>query len=844
MSEREGSGRKPKVNPKGKRPRARKGRVERVALPVLPLRNTVVFPGSVVPLTVGRDKSLRAVEEAVAAEPKRIMIFSQREAETEDPGPDDMYHVGTLCLIVKHFQLPDGNLSVIVQGLTRARMLQFESFAPYVTARVETHEEKVRTTKELEAEVLNLKTLAQKVIELSPNIPEEASVVLQRVTNPLFLVDLVFANLDLPIAEKQELLEIFEIKARYEKAREILSRQIEVLELSSKIQSQVKGSMDAAMRERFLREQMKAIRRELGDEDDEGLEIEEFRDKIEKSGMPEEARKEAERELARMANMPPQAAEFTVSRTYLQWLVELPWQVFTEDNLDIKSARKVLNEDHYDLEKVKRRILEYLAVRKLKPDAKGPILCFVGPPGVGKTSLGRSIARALGRKVVRVSLGGIRDEAEIRGHRRTYVGSLPGRVVQGIKKAGTKNPVFMLDEIDKVGMDFRGDPSSALLEVLDPEQNHAFSDHYLEVPFDLSNVMFIATANLLDPIPPALRDRLEVLRLPGYTSLEKLGIAKNFLIPKQVEEHGLTKAQIRLTDGAVQEIIRSYTRESGVRNLEREIAGVCRGVAQRVAEGKLKKRRSVTPADLPEFLGPIRFFDEVAERTGEPGIATGLAWTPTGGDVLFIEVTSYRGTGKLRLTGKLGEVMKESAQAALSFIRAHAEELKLSEEAFDKTDYHIHVPEGAIAKDGPSAGVVMFGALLSLMTGRPVKHDVAATGEITLRGKVLPVGGVKEKVIAAKRAGIRLVILPEWNKKDLEDIPDEVRKGLSFRFVSRMEEIPKLMFEPKRRSSAKSPASKKPAKKRTAAAKASGRRPASGGKRAPARRTPERRPVA
>jgi ATP-dependent Lon protease len=586
------------------------------------------------------------------------------------------------------------------------------------------------------------------------------------------------------------------VQARLEKAIFFLTKELSVLELGSKIQSQVREGIDKSQREYFLREQLKAIQKELGEKDERTAEIEELRQRLGQAKLPPEAMKEAERELDRLAKMPPAAAEYTVSRTYLEWLTDLPWAVSTEDNLDISQAQKVLDEDHYDLEKVKKRILEYLAVRKLKADMKGPILCFVGPPGTGKTSVGKSIARALGRKFIRMSLGGVRDEAEIRGHRRTYVGALPGRIIQGIRKAASHNPVFMLDEIDKLGMDFRGDPSAALLEVLDPEQNYAFSDHYIDVAFDLSKVMFITTANILDPIPPALRDRMEVLDLPGYTEAEKLRIAKDFLIPKQIETHGLSDQNIHFTDEAIRRLALEYTREAGVRSLEREIANICRGVAKRVAEGQ-GGLTTIRAEDVPSYLGPVKFFSEVAERTSEPGVATGLAWTPTGGDILFVEATRMKGRKGFSLTGQLGEVMKESAQAALSYVRGRAKALKIPEDFFDHSDIHIHVPAGAIPKDGPSAGVTMFTAITSLLTGRPVRSDVAMTGEITLRGLVLPVGGIKEKVLAANRAGITTVILPKRNEKDLEEVPEEVKKSMKFHFVQRMDEVIDLALQKK-----------------------------------------------
>jgi ATP-dependent Lon protease len=615
------------------------------------------------------------------------------------------------------------------------------------------------------------------------------------VEDPGVLADLIASTLNLALEDKQAILETLEVKARLEKVNLLLNKELSILELGSKIQSQVREGIDKSQREYLLREQLKAIQKELGDKDERTVEVEELRQRIAKAKLPPEAMKEAERELDRLAKMPPSAAEYTVARTYLDWLIEIPWAAATEDNLDIKQAQKVLDEDHYDLEKVKKRILEYLSVRKLKADMKGPILCFVGPPGTGKTSVGKSIAKALGRKFIRMSLGGVRDEAEIRGHRRTYVGALPGRIIQGIRKAGSNNPVFMLDEIDKLGMDFRGDPSSALLEVLDPEQNYTFSDHYLEVPFDLSKVMFITTANILDPIPPPLRDRMEVLDLPGYTEEEKLRIAKGFLVPKQIQAHGLTEQNIQFQDEALRRLALEYTREAGVRNLEREIANICRGVARKVAEGA-GGLTVVDAESVPSYLGPIKFFSEVAERTSEPGVATGLAWTPTGGDILFIEATRMKGRKGFNLTGQLGEVMKESAQAALSYVRARAKALQIPENFFEGSDIHIHVPAGAIPKDGPSAGVTMFTAITSLLTGRPVRSDVAMTGEITLRGLVLPVGGIKEKVLAARRSGITTVILPKKNEKDLEEVPDQVKKDMKFHFVQKMDEVIQIALKP------------------------------------------------
>jgi len=736
---------------------------------------------------VGRKKSVKLIDDAMEGE-KLIGVLTQHNSEIEDPAPDELYTMGVAAQLVRVVRELDGTQRVIVQGLERIRVKRFLQSDPYYVAEVEVLP--VGTVYDVEVEALtrNLKALFQKAVELASYLSNELKNMVMNVKDPSVLADLIAANLNIKVQEKQEVLELLDLKARLNKVHFILTREVQILELGNKIQSQVKEDIDKAQREYYLREQLKAIKRELGEADDHTAEIKELREKIEKAQMPEEAKKAAEKELDRLSKMPPASAEYTVARTYLDWLVELPWAKGTEDNLDIANARRILDEDHYDLEKVKKRILEYLAVRKLKKDMKGPILCFVGPPGVGKTSLGRSIARAMGRKFIRISLGGIRDEAEIRGHRRTYVGALPGRIIQGIKRAGTNNPVFMLDEVDKIGTDFRGDPASALLEVLDPEQNHAFSDHYIDVPFDLSKVMFITTANILDTIPPALKDRMEVLELPGYSDDEKLMIAKQHLIPKQLEEHGLTPENLQFEDEAILGIIHSYTREAGVRNLEREIAAICRAVAKDVAEGKNDKV-VVKKETLHKFLGPEKFYPEVAERIFTPGIATGLAWTPTGGDIIFIEATKMKGEKGLTLTGQLGDVMKESAQAALSYVRSKAKELGIDEDFYSKTDIHIHVPAGAIPKDGPSAGVAMFVALISLLTDRPVRSDVAMTGEITLRGQILPVGGIKEKVLAGRRAGIKTIILPKRNEKDLEELSDHVKEGLEFKFVQRMDEV-------------------------------------------------------
>jgi ATP-dependent Lon protease len=756
---------------------------------ILPLRNSVLFPGSIIPIDVGRKKSVKLVEEAISKERPVIGIVTQRDARTEEPGPGDLYSVGCAARILKVIKLAKDNFSVILQGVSRIRVVEGVSVEPFMTARVQALPDHPSGEAELDALVMNLKDVAKRVIKLMPELPKEASALVDSVTEPGQLADLITSNLDVQVDEKQDVLETFDLKTRVRKVLQFLSRQHEVLKVREKINSQVQEEMGRNQREYVLRQQLKAIKEELGEIDDSGGDLDDFREKILTAKMPADVEKVASKQLERLKVMQPSSAEYTVTRTYLEWLVELPWATTTEDKLDIQAARDILNSDHYDLEKVKKRILEYLAVRKLKADKKGPILCLVGPPGVGKTSLGRSIARSLGRKFIRISLGGVRDEAEIRGHRRTYVGSLPGRLIQGMKKAGSNNPVFMLDELDKLGHDFRGDPAAALLEVLDPEQNHTFSDHYLEVPFDLSKVMFVATANIMDPIPPALRDRLEVLELPGYTREEKMNISRQFLIPKQLEEHGMSKEKVVFEPSAVAEVIDSYTREAGVRNLEREMANVIRAIAVLVAEGKSAEQEVVTPARIADFLGPAKYISEVAERVAEPGVATGLAWTPVGGDILFIEATKMNGKGQLVLTGQLGDVMKESAQAALSFIRSRTRWLGLEDNFLEKIDLHVHIPAGAIPKDGPSAGVTMFVAMASLLTGKPIRSDVAMTGEITLRGLVLPVGGIKEKFLAAHRAGIKRVILPERNRKDVIEIPEEPRKEIEIMFAKRMDEL-------------------------------------------------------
>ncbi len=765
-----------------------------IELPLLAIRATIVFPVLAFPINVGRPKSLRAIDEVMDGD-RLLGIVAQKDANVEDPSPGDLFRFGTAVKIVKTVKLQGNKLNVIIQGVSRIQILDFTCTRPYLAARVRVVEDVLEPSVELDALTHNLRDLAQKVIELSPQTPSEAGFLIRSIDNPSILCDVMAFNLGIGFREKQELLETVDVRQRLELVISLLTKELQVLELSNKIQTEVKGEMEKAQREYFLREQLKAVQKELGEGDDRNEEVEELQLAIKKARMPAEVEKVALKELKRMSKMSPGAAEYTVSRTYIDWLIEMPWSVSTDDNIDLDVAERILDEDHYDLKKVKKRIVEYLAVHKLKRDLKGPIICLVGPPGVGKTSLGKSVARTLGRKFVRVSLGGVRDEAEIRGHRRTYIGSLPGKIIKGIKKAGTNNPVFILDEIDKLGMDYRGDPSSALLEVLDPEQNDTFVDHYLDVPFDLSRVLFIATANVLDTIPPALQDRMEVLDIPGYTEDEKTKIAQKFLIPEQLEAHGLGDTHCSIGTDAIQKIIGSYTREAGVRNLKREIAALCRYVAQEVARGRTGKVH-IDAEMVSEILGPIKHYQETAERTSVPGVATGLAWTPSGGDILFIEATRMKGKGRLILTGQLGDVMKESAQAALSYIQSRAPELEIDENVFEESNIHIHVPSGSIPKDGPSAGVTIMVALASLFTGRLVRSNVAMTGEITLRGNVLAVGGIKEKVLAAVRAGTTEVILPDKNKKDLVEVPKEIMGGLKCHFVSRMEKVLELALVP------------------------------------------------
>ena len=770
-------------------------------LPLLPVRDIVVFPYMVIPLFVSREKSIKSLEEALSKD-RLIFLVAQRKLSEEDPVSKDLYKVGTVSVIMKMLKLPDGKVKILVQGLSKASVKETLQTSPYFLVRVENIKDPFLTEITLETEALmrNVREQLERISSYGKLLSPDLMFVLESVDDPGRLADLVASNLDLTVEKAQEILEILEPVERLKALNELLGKEVQVLTMQAKIQSQAKDEMTRSQREYFLREQMRAIRSELGEVDEHTEEIKTLRQKIKKAKMPKEVEKEARRELERLEQMHPDAAEASMVRTYLDWLIDMPWSKSTPENIDLQKAKKVLEEDHYDLEKVKERILEYLSVHKLKKKMKGPILCFIGPPGVGKTSLGRSIARALGRRFVRISLGGIRDEAEIRGHRRTYVGALPGRIIQSIKQAGSNNPIFMMDEVDKIGIDFRGDPASALLEVLDPEQNSAFSDHYLNVPFDLSRVMFITTGNLTDPIPSALKDRMEVINIPGYTDLEKLKIARSFLIPRQMEENGITPKMLEISDQAVLQIISQYTQEAGLRNLERELASICRKVARKVAEGR-KEKTKITTKNLNQFLGPPAFLPDEELKRNEVGVATGLAWTETGGEMLYVEASTTPGKGSLILTGHLGEVMKESAQAALTYARSRGKAYRIKPGALNNKEIHIHVPAGAIPKDGPSAGITMAVTLFSILTGIPVRKDVAMTGEITLRGRVLPVGGLKEKALAALRNKIKNVIIPYQNKKDLIDLPIYLRKKVNFLPVKHMDEVLRIALARKHATS-------------------------------------------
>lgn len=765
-------------------------------LPVLPLKDSVSYPGTLSPLAVGLERSMKLVNDVLSGERMLAMVAS-RDPELEEPGPDELYDVGVAGIVARMLKVPDGSIRILVQATQRIRVDDYVSTDPYLLAKISELPDVVAESPELEALTHNVQRSFSQIIEEIPYLPEELQLAVTNIDDPSALAHLIAGALRIPTEEKQELLEQVDVTKRLRRLSEVLAREVEVVELGSKIQSEVQSGIDKGQREYFLREQLKAIQDELGEGDEQQAEIADLRERIEAAELPEHAQKQAERELGRLERLPSAAAEYGVIRTYLEWLLELPWSTVTEDDLGLDNARKVLDEDHYDLEKVKDRILEYLSVRTLKPDSPGPILNFVGPPGVGKTSLGRSIARALGREFERISVGGVRDEAEIRGHRRTYIGALPGTIIRALRDAGSRNPVLMIDEIDKMGSDFRGDPSSAMLEVLDPAQNDTFRDHYLDLPFDLSDVMFITTANTLDRIAPALLDRMEVIQLSGYTLDEKLHIAKKYLVPRQIEANGLKASQIELTEAAIKAIADEYTREAGVRNLERQIGTVCRKIAREEAEGTLKGKARISAKRARELLGRRIYFSEQRRRTREPGVATGLAWTPVGGEVLFIEATAMSGSGKLILTGLLGEQMQESAQAALSYVRAHASELapELDEGWFAKNDIHIHVPAGGVPKDGPSAGIAMTTALASLVSGRCVSEKVAMTGEVTLTGKVLPIGGLKEKSLAAQRAGIKRVIVPERNEGEVLEIPEHERDELEFSYVDHVGEVLALALD-------------------------------------------------
>ena len=784
------------------------------ALPVLPLKETVVFPESMTPLAIGQERSIKLIDDVVAGE-RMLALVTVRNEDAETPGFDDLYDVGTAAIVHKMIRVPDGSLRILVQGVQRIKVEKHVSEDPYLVAEFSELPDVLVESKQVEALTRNVQGLFARVIALVPYLPEELQLAAANVDDPSALCHLVASTLRLKTEEKQKLLELVNVEERLREVSKTLNRELEVFELGTKIQSQVQSEMEKGQREFFLRQQLKAIQDELGEGDPEQAEIDELRERLDALGLPEEADRGARRELARLEKLPPAAAEYGVIRTYLEWIISLPWNELTEDKLDLAAAQKILDEDHYDLEKVKERIIEYLAVSKLKREVSGPILCFVGPPGVGKTSLGKSIARTLGRKFTRISVGGVRDEAEIRGHRRTYIGAMPGTIIRSLRDAESKNPVMLIDEIDKMGADFRGDPASAMLEVLDREQNSTFRDHYLDLPFDLSKVLFICTANTLDTIPGPLLDRMDVIQLSGYTEDEKLGIAKKYLFPKQLKEHGLTKSQLVGSDTMLRLVIREYTREAGVRNLERRIADLCRKAATKIAKGEANKLR-VDEKLLREWLGPRRFSGEVRKRVSDPGVATGLAYTTVGGDVLFIEATAYAGKGKLTITGQLGEVMQESAQAALSWVRAHSDKVGVADDWFSKHDVHIHVPAGAVPKDGPSAGVTMATAIVSLVRNQPVSPDVGMTGEITLTGQVLPIGGLREKSLAAQRAGLKRVIAPRENEQDLDDLPPETRAALEFVLVDHIEAVFEAAFESKR-ARAPRPA---PAQERQAAASA------------------------
>ncbi len=765
------------------------------ALPVLPLRDMVAYPGTLTPLAVGQERSIRLIDDVLGGD-RMLTLVASREPDVDEPTPEQLHRVGVAGVVARMLKVPDGTIRILVEGAQRVAIDEYVTADPYLIGRITALDDEVEPGPELEALTRNVQSTFSEIIEQIPYLPEELQLAVTNLDDPSALSHLIAGSLRIPTAEKQELLEQVDVTARLRRLSEILARELEVISLGSKIQSQVQEGIDKGQREYYLREQLKAIQAELGEGDEQQAEVNELRERVEAAGLPEQAASAAERELARLERLPPAAAEYGVIRTYLEWLIELPWSKRTEDNLDIAHAREVLDADHYDLEKVKDRILEYLAVRRLKPDSSGPILCFVGPPGVGKTSLGRSIGRALGREFERISVGGVRDEAEIRGHRRTYIGAMPGTIVRALRDAGSRNPVFMIDEIDKMGADFRGDPASAMLEVLDPAQNDSFRDHYLDLDFDLSDVMFIATANILDPIPGPLRDRMEVIQLSGYTVDEKLHIARRYLVPRQIAENGLKPSQIAFAEPALKAIVEEYTREAGVRNLERQIGTVCRKIARERAEGRVKRKVTVSAKRARELLGRRLFFSEARRRTKSPGVATGLAWTPVGGEVLFIEATAMPGSGRLTITGQLGEVMKESAQAALSYVRGHVDEHVegVDPKWFAEHDLHLHVPAGAVPKDGPSAGVAMTIALLSLVSGVPVANDVAMTGEITLTGQVLPVGGLKEKSLAAQRAGIKRVIAPARNEGEILEIPEHEREALSFDYAERIEDAIGVAF--------------------------------------------------